>query len=502
MFGIFKKKQENAVEKKQKKVSAMRNFIGARATRTNNFNVTFARINEEIRADYIALTLRARQLYKNNEIVKSYIDLMIRSVLGSQGFILNCTAYNQDGTSDIIANDIIENCWYDYQTSIKHYVEASETLTGLDFDKQILFNLLIDGEVFLRKIKDSKSKYGIRFQLIDSLDIDVLYNVNYQPTGTRIVTGIKVDQHYKPLSYFMRKSNNANYYLTGERVEIPADQMIHIYRKQFANQVRAFTPLSSILLTLNSLEQYKRAEINAAILNSCFMGIWQQKSSGDSAIDQFDQAEVDQNGDICTELESNVFRFAPRNHTLKEISAQHPNSNIKEFFKSMLKGVCGALGISYNKVASDVSETSYSSLRQANIQDQSTVKELQQFLIENWKNIQYAEWLKYLLLSDLTNLPYGKIDKFLIHDFQGRNFEYLDPAKEMQAIQLRLSLGLSSPIEELQRLGKSPEDVLNSWAKYLQMLKDRGLKMADTIPMLENIYTASNVDEQSNKKQV
>jgi capsid protein len=81
----------------------------------------------------------------------------------------------------------------------------------------------------------------------------------------------------------------------------------------------------------------------------------------------------------------------------------------------MLKGVAGALGMSYNKVSSDFESTSYSSLRQSNIEDAVTVKEMQQFLIDNWKNVQYAEWLKYLLLSDLTNLPYSKMDKFLSH---------------------------------------------------------------------------------------
>lgn len=500
MFNWLKKDKDNKPLKSQKNKNLVRNFIGARASRMNHFNTTFARINEQLRTDYIALTLRARELYKNNETVKSYVDLMIRSVFGSTGFILNCTAYNEDGTSDIVANDIIENHWYNYMTSIKKYVCANHQLTGLDFDKQILFNLLIDGEVFIRKIKDPKSKYGIRFQLIDSLDIDVLYNVEYLQDGTKIVMGIKVDQHYKPISYFMRKSNSANYYLTGERVEIPADEIIHIYRQQFCNQCRGFTPLSSVLLTLNSIEEYKHAEVSAAILNSAFMGIWIQ-NSGNNAIDEYDQSEVDQQGDIATELQGNVFRFAPKNHTLQQIQSQHPNSNIKQFLKCLLKGISAALGMSYNKINSDVSQTSYSSLRQANIEDQLTVKQLQTFLIENWKNIQYAEWLKYLLLSDLTNLPYSKIDKFMIHDFQGRNFQYLSPKEQLAAIQIRLSLGLSSPIEEIHNLGKSPQDVLNSWAKYLQMLKDRGLKMADTIPMLENIYTASNVDEQTNKNE-
>lgn len=148
---------------------------------------------------------------------------MLRSVLGPQGFILNVTAYNDDGTSDIYANNTIENFWYEYQHSIKHYVDSSETCNGLDFDRQVLFNLLVDGECFIRKIKDPKSKFGIRFEIIDSLNIDTLYNANYQQDGTRICMGIKVNEHNKPLSYFIRQNKNTDFYLTGERIEVPAE---------------------------------------------------------------------------------------------------------------------------------------------------------------------------------------------------------------------------------------------------------------------------------------
>ena len=50
---------------------------------------------------------------------------------------------------------------------------------------------------------------------------------------------------------------------------------------------------------------------------------------------------------------------------------------------------------------------------------------------------------------------------------------------------MRLALGLSSPIEEIQQLGKDPVDVLNNWQKWQEMLKQRGLKMADTLQMLD-----------------
>ena len=56
----------------------------------------------------------------------------------------------------------------------------------------------------------------------------------------------------------------------------------------------------------------------------------------------------------------------------------------------------------------------------------------------------------------------------------------------MQSIQMRLSMGLSSPIEEIYNLGKDPIDVLNSWQKWNEMLKERGLKISSTMEMIEN----------------
>jgi len=70
---------------------------------------------------------------------------MIRNILGNQGFILNVTAYNEDGTSDLIANKQIEDNWYNYTRNTKKYVSADEQLNGLDFDRQLIFNYLIDG---------------------------------------------------------------------------------------------------------------------------------------------------------------------------------------------------------------------------------------------------------------------------------------------------------------------------------------------------------------------
>lgn len=494
MFQLFKRNTQPQNEPKKKR--QIRSFIGARNTGMNRFNSTFARINQELKQDYLALVLRCREMYKNNETVNSYVNLMIRSILGNQGFILNVTSYNEDGTSDLIANQIIQDFWYQYTKSTKNYVSADAMQNELSLDRQLIFNYLIDGEIFIRRIFDKDSKFTIRYEIVDALDVDTMYNMEYMPDGTKITMGIKTDEHNKPISYFIRKNRSANYYLEGERVEVPADQIIHIYKHLYANQLRGFPLLSPVLLSLNSLDEYKRAEINASLLNASFMGIWEKQSAEANSYDQYDEDQIDESGNVAIELQSNVFRYAPQGFKLNQISSNHPNTSVKDFCKIILKGICGALGLNYNKINGDYAETSYSSLRQANLEDEVTVKELQQFFIDSWKNVQYEDFLKYLLISDMTNLPYSKINKFLSHDFQGRNFDYLDPQKEMNAIQMRLSLGLSNPIMEIHNAGKDPIDILNGWQKWNEMLKNRGLKLSDTKELINTINQPQSEEEQ------
>ena len=108
MFELFKRnKAEAAPVKQAKQQRATRRFVAAKNALLSKFHTSYSKINNELKSDYIALTLRARDLSKNNEIVSSYLNLMMRNVLGDKGFTLNVTAYNDDGTADHIANRTI-----------------------------------------------------------------------------------------------------------------------------------------------------------------------------------------------------------------------------------------------------------------------------------------------------------------------------------------------------------------------------------------------------------
>ena len=475
MMSLFKRKK---TKKDIVKNHVSRRFNAAFGGRVHSYVPSYQRINADLKTDSIGMILKARDLAKNNDFVSGYLNTIVRNVIGSRGFRLQCNALNDDGSADQIANSLLEGLWNEYEKPSNSFVTTDERTGGRDFDILVLRTLVIDGEVFIRKVYDSNSKFGTRYELIDTLDIDFLYNVNECGDGTRIVCGIKIDRKGKPISYFIRTSNT-DYYQTGERVEVKADEIIHIYRKFFAGQVRGYTPLSATILNLNQLESYKEAEIIAARMQACNMAFYTKTSSSSGGDGFGDDENIDVNGDWVSEMSPAQIAFAPDGYDVKQLNNNHPNSNFGQFVKSVLRGISNSLGTSYNKSTSDYESVNYSSLREAALEDRASWQELQQFIIENWKDVQFAEFLKNVLLNDLTSLPFSKFKKFSAHKFFGRAWDWVAPQQDLNAIKLKLALKLTDPITEIEKLGRTADDVLNRWELWNKKLEERGLSQSE-----------------------
>nr|DAQ92359.1 MAG TPA: portal protein [Bacteriophage sp.] len=378
------------------------------------------------------------------------------------------------------------------------HVTVDQQQSGRDLDILILRTLIVDGEVFVKKIIDSKSKFGVRYEVLDTLDIDFMYNVHDTGNGEKIVMGIKLDKTNKPLSYFVRTSNT-DYYQTGERIEVSASEIIHIYRKFFPGQVRGFTPLSATILNINQLDGYKEAEIVAARLNACNQAFYVKDGSNTDILD-----DADDTGTIATEYSPGTIRFAPEGYTLQQLQNNHPSGNFGTFCKNVMRSIANSLGTSYNKTTSDYESVNYSSLREAALEDRSSWEEFQTFLIDNWKDLQYQEFLKYVLLNELTALPFSRYEKFLKHKFYGRTWDWVDPLKDLNAIKVKLELRLSDPITETEKLGYDVDEVLNRWQLWENKLKERNLSITteEYVQFLDDPDNDNDQEENNDEKPI
>lgn len=74
----------------------------------------------------------------------------------------------------------------------------------------------------------------------------------------------------------------------------------------------------------------------------------------------------------------------------------------------------------------------------------------------------FEEWLALELLSGRLGLPFEKMWKFNVPEFQGRRWAWVDPKKDMEANILGIRSGQTSLRKVIAESGGDIYDVLNS----------------------------------------
>ena len=462
MFGLFKRKQQTAPAQQTPGLS-FRHFAAAMNSRLIDWALSYSKINASLKTDYITVTLRARDLALNNEFVSGFLENAERNVIGESGFTVQSKAGAPEWRSKL------EGLWREYQSRFGGFVTFDEHQSGRDFDVLVLRTLLTDGEVFIHRAFDPESRFGYRYEVLDSLEIDPLYNVEDAGNGERITCGVKYDDRGREIAFYLRKSNG-DYYMTGPRTEIPASEILHIYRKQFPDQARGYSFFAPIVMNLGQMDAYKEAEIVHARIQAATPGVWEQNGQPESG-DLLD--ETSDKGEFVREIKAGNIPVAPRGYTLKFPPSVSPNSQFGVFWKNMLRSIANALGVSYNKAAGDYEAVNYSSLREATLEDRAQFEKIQRFFIENWKDFQFHDFIS--ALAENGDFSVGKIAEMFPHKFFGRRFPWVDPTKEITAKEKEFDLLLTDPITELESRGIDPDELLDRWAEWNKKLEKRGI---------------------------
>ena len=120
---VFKKETSEVVKK------TSRSFKGASRTRFTSWLMsTFSPINRDLKSDLQTLIVRSRDLAKNNEIFRSHLNNMQKSIIGNQGFRLQSLVKNADGSLNEAVNREIELAWWDYGKSMNGYISKCRTI--------------------------------------------------------------------------------------------------------------------------------------------------------------------------------------------------------------------------------------------------------------------------------------------------------------------------------------------------------------------------------------
>ena len=462
--------------KQKKRKAYRRSYTGANTGRLfADFITSSTSADAEIKENIRVLRDRARELARNDSYIARYLNLMVSNVVGKHGIRVSSKARNENGTLDIGANILIERAWKEWCQLGN--CTTNERMSFLDCQKIFIESLARDGEVLIRKVKNSDSPFGFQLQFLEADHLDENKNDIYKATGNKIKMGVEVDKNDKPVAYHLYKEHpyERTYASHNQHIRVPASEIIHAYMPTRAEQTRGVSLVATAMANVKMLNGYLEAEIVAARVGASKMGFF-TSPDGDGYVGDGDYEDT---FSPSMNAQAGVFEQLPEGMDFKAFDPTHPTSAFEPFTTSVLRSIASGLNISYHALSNDLTSVNYSSIRQGALEDRSMYQLYQQFVIEHFVDPIFKAWLEMAISSGYINLPISKFDKFAnAINYIPRSFAWIDPLKEMQSNVLGLQNGTITYSDISAAYGRDTEELFEQHQKEIELAKQYGIELA------------------------
>lgn len=444
-------------------------------------------INQEIAGDLANLRSRARDLAKNSDYIRRFLQTVKTNVIGPEGFRFQSGVIRSNGKPDGPAREAIEQGWAAF--SRRGVPDTQRRLSLRDLISVVVEGLFRDGEAILVETVDGKaSRFGISWKAVDPALLDTTLNEETRDGFIRM--GVETDSLGRVLAYHFTSTDTTHqsFYTRGTKgfVKIPAERVLHLYFTEYADQIRGFPHLAAAMFRLKMLTEYESAELVASRLAASTMGFIERGEDGGSLEGARSVIEGDEGDDYLPdepmiEAESGAWHYIENGAKIHQWSPDHAPTAYPAFVKGILRGIASSLGIPYHVLANDLEGVNYSSIRTAVLEEREYWKTIQNFIVENLLDLMFDRWLEVSLLNGALLLPSGlalpstSIERYRRHSFTGRRWTWVDPLKDMQANKEAIELGLRSRSSIIRELGNDPDEVWREIQEEHETLEAMGL---------------------------
>ncbi len=357
---------------------------------------------------------------------------------------------------------------------------------------------ITDGEGLglLRWLPRRGALYSTALQVIDP---DRLSNPHGRGDDLRLRGGVELGELGEPLAYHIRSAHPGDVFgvqsgirsIDWERVsrETPFGRrmVIHDFEADRASQTRGRSPVAPIVKKLRMLGNYDAAELQAAVVNAIFAAFIESpmdhENVGNALGDESSYMEEREAFHDGAALELNGIRI-PRLYVGERMNMTTPTRPavaFASFEQAALRNVAAALGISYEQLAMDWSQTNYSSARAALNEVWKFLTARRTTFAEQTARQVYAAWLEEAIDIGDIDLPPEAPDfreakaAYTRCKFIGPGRGWVDPVKEAQGAQARMEIGVSTLQDEAAEQGHDWEEVLEQRKKEIDKMEELGI---------------------------
>lgn len=428
----------------------------------------------EVRGSMRILRNRVRQLCRDNDYAKQALRAIATNVVGTGIKFQSQVRQQRGGKLNPKVNQAIEQAWDEWCR--KDSCDVAGRLCFADIERLAITSTAESGEVLIRLIKQpfGRSKIPLALEVIESDLLDENYN-GVGDNGNEVRMGVEVDKWHRPVAYwfFQKHPGDFQYGQKGnpyqKRIRVPAEEVIHLFRHERPLQTRGIPWFASALTRLHHLSGYEQSEVIAARAGASLMGF---VSSPEGQLVE----EAIEDGERVTAFEPGTIKYLAPGESFTVPSLQRPDT-FEPFMRQMLRAVAAGLGVSYETVSRDFSQTNYSSSRLSLLEDRDNYRVLQDWLTENLHQVIFDAWLDMAVLSGALSLSGYDLDpsRFNQARWLPRGWAWVDPLKEVQAYKEAVRCGFMTQADVIAQSGGDLEELLANRTNELQQAQDLGL---------------------------
>lgn len=431
--------------------------------RTGN-NQDFWNANSEFEntasPDRDTMRARARWLHENNAIMANIDATIVRNSVGN-GFTFQskCGKDNIDKQIEILWNAWVQakNCDV---TGRQHFG---------DIQQLILSQRMCDGEIVIKKqlIKNKKNPFQI--QLIESDRFDTSYTVR---SDENRVDGIEVNSFGAPQNYVFREGLMSS-------VKVPADQVIHYFKMgNRASQYRGLSEYKQSIVDLRNFAGYQTSTLKSARARASVAYAIETNNVG-GHLGALTQGKTEDNDQIY-DINGVMVHYLNQGEKMHQYDPTIKGTEYGEFVRSCVRLIAVARQVSYELAFRDYSQVNFSSARASFIQDHKRFSNEQWHMVTYVLNPLFESWLDANVMAG--NIQGLSVSAYFLNKSEfcqprwiAPAREWVDPLKDINAIQKEIEMGITTVGEVAAARGKDFEEVIAARIKENKMLKDAGI---------------------------
>lgn len=466
-----------------------RAYAAAKSSRlTAGWGPANSSADSELSMSLTALRSRSRALMRDAPYAKRARVIVVNNVIGS-GVGLQAQVMNSRGELHAYVNGAIENAWREWSKADQCHTGGA--LHFSDFERACMAEVFTAGEAFVRLHREpfGASKVPFALELIEAERVaDEYAYPNASAVGQRvdIRLGVEVDRFGRPQAYWIRDRHPGELRLemtSATKMErVPAADILHLRIVDRWPMTRGEPWLHTVARKLNDMDGYSEAEIIAARGAASYMAFIETPDLDNPL------GEKQSDGTQHMDLEPGAIDRLGPGEKLNFVSPNRPNPAMDPFMRMMLREVAAGIGVSYESLSRDYSQSNYSSSRLALLDDRDLWRVLQQWWARSFRQPLHEQWLQAAVLSRaIQAIPVEAYaiapEKFTAVTWKFRGWSWVDPVKEVGAYKDAIRCGFMtvSKVISLTGGGDDIEDVIAERKRELAMFEEADIDVDTTV---------------------